>query len=191
MTFDDALAEVAGRTLLERDRLAVLWDLARRANGLAGAFAEVGVSCGGASKLLSLATEKTVYAFDTFEGLPATGREGERTLALMPGRFAADAKTLDWLGESPNIVTRRGYFPETARGLEEERFSLVHLDGDLYETTRAGIGFFWPRLHGWLVLDDYGRADTPGVLRAVWESGIGGHLWSDARWLNQLVLYKG
>jgi len=55
-----------------------------------------------------------------------------------------------------------GVFPDTARGLEDERFSFVHLDLDLEPSTRDALEFFHPRLlpGGIIVADDY--AD-PGV----------------------------
>jgi len=72
------------------------------------------------------------------------------------------------------VRLKRGLFPDTAAGLESETFAVVHLDGDLYETTRAGLDFFWPRMvtGGVIVLDDYGLHDCPGVTRAVDELGV-------------------
>lgn len=54
---------------------------------------------------------------------------------------------LDKIGHHVDTVVRKGYFPETAKGLEEERFAFVSLDTDLYQPILAGLEFFWPRLN--------------------------------------------
>ncbi len=188
MDFAEALAAVEGRTLLDEHRLRNLWELAERAEQAGEEMAaEVGVSGGGVTKMLALAMpSKKVLAFDTFQGLPAN-EDG-----LEAGRFAAPANTLEWLTEQPNVQVRRGLFPYTLTPeLAERTFCLVHLDADLHETTAEAIRFFWPRLRGWLVIDDYKRADCPGVEQAVREAGIRrGNLWADHRWLNQLILHR-
>jgi hypothetical protein len=73
-----------------------------------------------------------------------------------------------------------GVFPATASGLEGTTFSLVHVDADLYSTTRDAIAFFWRRIApgGVIVFDDYRTADQPandcpGVARAVNEAFTG------------------
>jgi O-methyltransferase len=121
-----------------------------------GDVAEVGVYTGGITRMLALMLPaKTVYGFDTFRGLPQLPRH---TLDFhREGEFEA------------NVAEVTAYLPATAKGLEKHKFALVHLDSDLYETTRAGLAFFWPRLSegGVIVLDDYGWRDTLGVTLAV------------------------
>ncbi|WP_443018700.1 TylF/MycF/NovP-related O-methyltransferase [Sphingomonas sp. 7/4-4] len=75
-------------------------------------------------------------------------------------------------GPFAGISFHPGIFPHTAAGLEDLRFSFVHLDLDLPEGTRAALEFFHPRLlpGGILLGDDY--AD-PGV-RETFESFFGG-----------------
>ena len=70
-----------------------------------------------------------------------------------------------------NAVIRKGYFPETAIGLEEERFAFVSLDTDLYKPIKAGLDFFYPRLArgGVIFVDDLGHPELPGVRKAVIE----------------------
>ena len=65
---------------------------------------------------------------------------------------------------------RRGYFPETAEGLEET-FALVSLDADLYAPTLAGLRWFYPRMArgGMILLHDYNSSQFDGVRRAVKE----------------------
>ena len=66
------------------------------------------------------------------------------------------------------ILLRPGFFPESARGLEET-FALVSLDADFEDTTYAGLSWFWPRLisGGFLLLHDYNAPRLRGVRQAV------------------------
>jgi len=49
------------------------------------------------------------------------------------------------------------------------RFSLIHMDCDLYRPTKAAIEALWPRLSrgGLMLLDEYGIRDWPGETKAV------------------------
>ena len=74
-----------------------------------------------------------------------------------------------YLESYPNIIFKPGVFPNTTKGLEQESFCFVYLDGDLYESTRDGLEFFYSRLvsGGMIVIDDYGSRYWPGVKKAV------------------------
>lgn len=55
---------------------------------------------------------------------------------------------MTYIGKMPhpsNCVIRKGYFPETADGLEME-FCFVNLDMDLYEPILERLRFFYPRM---------------------------------------------
>ncbi|HEY3331669.1 MAG TPA: TylF/MycF/NovP-related O-methyltransferase [Capsulimonadaceae bacterium] len=53
--------------------------------------------------------------------------------------------------------------------MEAERFSFVHLDADIYESTVNGIEWFYPRTNsgGVIVVHDYASPITPGVTKAI------------------------
>ncbi len=40
----------------------------------------------------------------------------------------------------------KGYFPETGEPVKDKRFSFVHLDVDLHESTLQALQFFYPRM---------------------------------------------
>jgi O-methyltransferase len=40
----------------------------------------------------------------------------------------------------------KGLFPHTAEAVKDKVFGFVHLDVDLYESTLAGLKFFYPHL---------------------------------------------
>jgi hypothetical protein len=52
---------------------------------------------------------------------------------------------------------RQGYFPETSVGLENEKFSFVMLDVDIYQPSLEVFRFFYPRLTrgGYFFMHDY------------------------------------
>jgi len=66
------------------------------------------------------------------------------------------------IGDMNNIIIRKGYFPETAKGLESEMFSFVMLDLDLYKPTLAGLEFFYPRVKagGYIFAHDYNSPES-------------------------------
>lgn len=67
------------------------------------------------------------------------------------------------------MCIRKGYFPETTKGLESEKFFFVNLDFDLYKPTLDGLRFFYPRLHerGLILIHDFFTQTFYGVSQAV------------------------
>jgi O-methyltransferase len=125
-----------------------------RRENIPGSFAEVGVFRGATSRVIHrLAPERKLYLFDTFEGFPAQDLDREDS------RFRETSLSLleRTLGDLNNVVIRKGYFPETAAGLEGETYAFVMLDLDLYKPMVAGMEFFYPRLApgGYLFAHDY------------------------------------
>ncbi len=118
--------------------------------------------------LAELLPAKPIHLFDTFAGMPATGLPYEfHQAGDFDGTSLAMVQTA--LKHCQNARFHPGFFPETAQAVMEERFSLVHLDGDLYQSTKDGCAFFYPRMSpgGIIVFHDYGLATCPGVRRAV------------------------
>ena len=137
------------------------------AEGVAGAIAEVGVYRGRTSRfLMRAAPARTLYLFDTFEGFPMEDREAANAADV---RFqdTSEARVRHALGDRPNVVIRKGRFPETAAGLEGERFALVLLDLDVFNPTLAGLEFFYPRLPrgGYLFVHDFNSPESNSACR--------------------------
>ena len=117
---------------------------------------------------------RTLYLFDTFEGFDARDIAAERRKSQSKAQAHDFGDTLaaDVLARMPyekSVVIRKGFFPETAEGLEKERYAVVSLDVDLYAPTLAGLEYFYPRLSegGAIVLHDYNSLRFDGVRRAV------------------------
>lgn len=146
-----------------------------RARQVPGALAELGVYKGETSALLSaLFPERPLYLFDTFCGFDARDTKKEQTEGFSRAKDGDFSDTsaeavLDRLPHPEHAVIRKGFFPETAAGLEKERFALVSLDADLYAPTLEGLRYFYPRLSpgGVIVLHDYNNLRFSGVKKAV------------------------
>lgn len=151
-------------------RVRTLEALCRRLDGVPGSAAELGVYRGGFARCISaLLPERTLYLFDTFEGFDEAEAAGEAAGFVAAHRNASAERVLSLLPHPERAVIRQGLFPQTARGLEDERFCLVSLDADLEESTLAGLRFFVPRMSpgGYLLLHDYNSPKLPGVKRAL------------------------
>lgn len=129
-----------------------------------GDIAELGVAHGGTTKLLNhFFSNRTIYAFDTFEGFAAlpnkyTDNESKRwkDWGTKKIQWQEVIKELKQLG---NIVLRKGIFPDTTIGLENKTYSLVHIDTDIYLSTIYGLDYFYDRMveGGIIIIDDLFR----------------------------------
>jgi len=138
-----------------------------------GVFAELGVYKGDSVRILHhMDPGRKFHLFDTFEGFTGTDLEGETGEAstYTTENFADTNvyKVLKKINGNQNIVIHKGYFPYTASGLENERFALVNIDCDLYNPTKAGLDFFYPRLSpgGVILIHDY-NFKWEGIMKAV------------------------
>ncbi len=139
-----------------------------------GALAEVGVYRGDFAKVLNEAfPHRTLYLFDTFEGFPEQDMqyEEEQNLMLTKVGMLSNTSVEFVLGRMPHpekCVVKKGYFPDTAEGLEEH-FSFVNIDTDLYKPIIAGLEFFWPRMveNGYIFVHDYFSSSYGGARKAI------------------------
>jgi hypothetical protein len=140
-----------------------LYQAVRATDKVTGDMAEAGVYLGGTAALMLGASAKRLHLFDTFEGLPHG--EGE---VFHEGGWAGSVAAVrsNLAAYSDRTEFHPGLFPGSAAGLEDLRFSFVHLDLDLYDSTRDALAWFWPRMvsGGVLLSHDYPLSD--GVVRA-------------------------
>jgi O-methyltransferase len=139
----------------------ILRELARAQKYHGGCFAEVGVFRGVSAEVICQAKlpDTEFYLFDTFEGLPSPGEIDPRFKERMFS--ASDQVVRARLKGYSRWTIFKGLFPGTARPVENSRFSFVHLDVDLYDSTLAGLEFFWPRMlkGGILISHDYSQCE--------------------------------
>ena len=97
--------------------------------------------------------------FDTFRGFDPRDSGGG-----VDDRFndTSEEIVLANIGDISNVVVRKGHFPETAEGLEGERFCFVLIDFDKYEPTMVALKFFYPRVvsGGFIFVHDYNSPES-------------------------------
>lgn len=154
-------------------------------NRVKGAVAEVGVYQGNfANSIARVFPERTFYLFDTFEGFDDRDIDDKEQEWSLDFRTNADHKdtsveiALANIDYQKRAMIRKGYFPDTAKGLEDETFAFVSLDTDLYKPIIEGLRFFWPRMEkgGYIFVDDLSHAMLPGVRKAVLDFCIENHI---------------
>ncbi|AOX19332.1 TylF/MycF/NovP-related O-methyltransferase [Kozakia baliensis] len=153
-------------SLLSSDEAFTLHELANAQAALPGAMAEFGVYRGASAALIcAVKGDRPLHLFDTFAGLPeATDRE---VSVFEAGQFRGTLPQVEkLLAGYNNVHFHSGFFPETTVGLENLRFSFVHLDVDLYDATLEGLKFFYPRMVSGGIILTHDHSIIDGVSRA-------------------------
>jgi O-methyltransferase len=143
------------------------------ADGVPGDLIEAGAWRGGAGIMMKGvlaahgASDRTVWVADSFEGLPPP--DGERypadagdtnyqfeELAVSLEEVQGNFERYGLLDDRVRFL--KGWFRDTLPSLRGETFSVVRLDGDLYESTIDGLQNLYPGLSvgGYLIIDDFG-----------------------------------
>jgi O-methyltransferase len=170
--FSRLFDEIKKRTLVDKIRCFIIYQLAHQACAVKGDAAEVGVYKGGTArliaKILSEKKGKAVHLFDTFSGMPPA--DPARDIHVC-GDFSDTSldSVKSYLKDLPNIVLHQGIFPQAAAPLNDARFSFVHIDADIYRSVMDCCIFFYPRMEkgGMMIFDDYGFLTCPGAKSAV------------------------
>lgn len=141
-------------------------------NNIPGDVVECGVYKGGSARLLAtIFKNKQVLLFDSFEGMLED--DAIKTGGHFKGHFNDTDldRVKNYLSDKTNCSFHKGWLPSSADFLTTENFCLVHLDLDLYQSTKAAIEIFWPRLNvgGHMIFDDYNWHACPGVNLAIEE----------------------
>ena len=130
-----------------------------------GELAEVGTSRGASAKIICEAKrDRPLHLFDTFEGMPHISAIDYPFFG--DGQFKANFEEVEtFLKDYQNVYFYKGIFPATAEPVKEKKFSFVHLDVDIYESTVECLKFFYPRMSkgGIIISHDY---NAPGVRKA-------------------------
>jgi len=162
---------VREHTLLRYETLRSLYEAAREVveQSIPGTAVECGVARGGSAATIATALSETdpsreVLLFDTFEGLPAPTRENpdyDRAVRLTGG-CRGEMQEVDELFHRLGLRNYRliqGMFQDTLPQADTGEISLLHIDGDWYESTRACLENLWDRVSdgGIVQIDDYGE----------------------------------
>lgn len=142
---------------------------------IGGAVAELGVYRGMFAKYINaFFPERKLYLFDTFEGFHEAdiSQEKKHGYSNAEQNFSkTSVKTvMEKMRYKENCVIKKGFFPETVKGLEEE-FCFVSIDADLYEPIYRGLEYFYENLleGGYIFVHDYNNKEYKGAKAAVQE----------------------
>ncbi len=141
--------------------------------GIPGDYIETGVWRGGACILMRAVlaahdvADRRVFVADSFAGLPppnaaaypADARDGLFAFAELAVSEAEVRRNFGVYGLlDEQVVFLKGLFKDTLPRLGDERFALIRLDGDMYESTMDALTHLYDRLSpgGYAVIDDYG-----------------------------------
>jgi O-methyltransferase len=111
-----------------------------------GDIAELGVGNGASAKMIAArAPERILHLFDTFDGLPHPSEKD--SLRFREGQYRYSLEEVQAYVTEGTMRFHKGLFPESAKAVSDARFAFVHLDADLYDSTKAGLQWFYPRLN--------------------------------------------
>ena len=132
---------------------------------------------GATSKFIhSNSPHRTLHLFDTFSGFAESDVQNAKNADAIRFRDTSIDDVKRRLGDCTDVVFHPGHFPETAVGLESERFALVMIDLDLYKPTVAALEFFYPRLEsgGYAFLHDYNSPESDHAVRRALDPFLAG-----------------
>ena len=176
---EDNVIDLFGYVNLDIDRrIESLRLMANTINELSleGAIAEAGVYKGDFAKHMNrFFKDRALYLFDTFEGfevadLKKNVDEGWNNWMNRNHSFA-DSRIeliLDKMRYPEKCIIKKGFFPESAKDVDD-KFCFVNLDMDIYQSTKDGLEFFWPKMvkRGIIMIHDYNNKNCKGVKKAV------------------------
>jgi predicted O-methyltransferase YrrM len=126
------------------------------------------------AKLMDLRqSDKKLFLFDSFQGLPEPDRQVDASLRFQKGGWAASRKEVEALLAKYNVLQRcvihEGWFSETLPKLkDDQQFCFAYIDADLYSSTVDCLKHIWKRMgqNSVAVFDDY-HHPSGGVRKAL------------------------
>jgi len=112
-----------------------------------GLFVELGTYKGRTTNFLAaLNPRKTIYTFDSYQGLPIDWDRGD---LLIPGNLFAWPKGEPLPSFLLNVELREGWFSETLPKfveIQDEPIAFLHVDCDIYESAAHGLDLLGPKM---------------------------------------------
>ena len=145
-------------------------------NNVAGSCAELGVYQGNFASCINRAfPERDLYLFDTFEGFADSDVLADISSSYSQGDQDFSNTSVECvLKKMQNPMKckiRKGWFPQSAEGLDDITFCFVSLDADLHDPIYAGLKFFYPKMErgGVIFVHDFNNRNYLGTKKAVEE----------------------
>ncbi len=189
------------------DTLALLINTILEEN-IPGDLLEAGVWRGGMPLLMRAylhdrkITDRRVWLADSFRGLPTDRGQmqewRDRLASYLLGQLGQLAVSEDQVRHAFNrfglldsqVVFLNGWFHESLPQIAaDQKFALLRLDGDYYESTRDALKPLYPKLSpgGFIIIDDYGLPF--GCRRAVDEYRAAHGILAPLQFINQQSVY--
>jgi O-methyltransferase len=196
------------------ETLLFTYEQAKRYADSDGVYVECGVAAG--AQIIAMAAgapNKTIYAFDSFQGIPLPSNKddqypgirkltkAEQKALPKPGKqklesSGATAATIGQFWENimlagiptENIVAVPGWFEETLPTINTiEKISILRLDGDLYNSTLVCLKYLFPLVidGGLIIIDDY---ELPGCRKALFDY-FGGELKHPLKFVSNIAYF--
>lgn len=119
-------------------------------------------------------SDKRLWLYDSFEGLPEKSSEDEAGLGqeFRAGELKASKKVLlDEFGRAglPRPIVKKSWFNDLTLNDVPSEISFAFLDGDYYKSIKDSFNLISSRLssRATVVVDDYGNDHLPGAQKAV------------------------
>ncbi|MCI9083447.1 MAG: hypothetical protein HFI70_14420 [Lachnospiraceae bacterium] len=149
-----------------------------------GNTAELGVFQGVFSAFINAKFhDRKLYLFDTFESFDPDEAEREIRLGRCNEALINNFKNtsvesvMKKMAFPGQCIVRKGLFPDTAIGLENETYAFVSIDVDFEKSMLEGLRYFYPRVNtgGAIFVHDFNSSSLEGVRIAVetYENEIG------------------
>lgn len=196
-----------------KETLHFTYEMAKKYAAVPGVYVECGVAAG--AQIIAMvegAPDKTVWAFDSFEGIPLPSNKDDQ----MPGikmLSKAEQKTLPKPGKQKlestgmtaysvgqfweniqkagvkpsNIIVAKGWFEETMLKADTGPIAILRLDGDLYNSTLVCLQHLFPKVidGGIVIIDDW---SLPGCRKAVFDY-FGGELKHPMQFVSNIAYF--
>lgn len=156
-----------------------LLKIARECLGIPGDFVELGCYEGDTSLLLAellrnTKTDKRLWIYDSFEGLPAKTSEDYSAAgeAFQEGVLAVskrEVKARFLRAGLPVPVIKKAWFADLTDADMPSEIAFAFLDGDLYDSIRDSFKAIEGKVAagGKIIVHDYNNPELPGVTKAV------------------------
>jgi O-methyltransferase len=132
--------------------------------GVPGAIVDCGVWNGGSTILMSVeAPSRTVWAFDSFEGMPEASEFDPEVAHQLTGEVRGSEaklrKGIERFSDEQRLRVAKGWFEDTFPTFADQvgTVAMLHIDADWYESVKLALETFYPRLApgGYCAVDDY------------------------------------
>jgi len=132
-----------------------------------GDIVEFGCFVGDTAKVLTGITNKKVYVYDSFKGLPDNNIVGSGDMSCSVDDLAKNFRKDNI--KLPMIF--KGYFNEIKEKDLPKQISFAHLDGDLYSSILESLELIYDKMAtgGVILIDDYEDQKWHGVDKAAKE----------------------